>query len=219
MLTRIFTRHSSILRGTLARGWTYRSGQQMSTTQNAEQNKNPTPDNEVSEADKELNDKIAVLTKENNELLEKVSNIQDKYQRTLADRENVRNRLEKQIIDAKQFGIQGFCKDLLEVSDVFRKAIESVPNDKINESNRDLKNLYEGVAMTETQLLTVFRRHGLEQVVPKEGDKFDPSLQEAMFELPPNDNNAPGTVAHIIRKGWTLHSRCIRSAQVGVVKS
>lgn len=41
--------------------------------------------------------------------------LQDKYQRTLADRENVRNRLEKQIIEAKQFGIQGFCKDLLEV--------------------------------------------------------------------------------------------------------
>lgn len=43
-------------------------------------------------------------------------NTQDKYQRTLADRENVRLRLEKQIVDAKQYGIQGFCKDLLEVS-------------------------------------------------------------------------------------------------------
>lgn len=43
-------------------------------------------------------------------------NAQDKYQRTLADRENVRLRLEKQIVDAKQYGIQGFCKDLLEVS-------------------------------------------------------------------------------------------------------
>lgn len=41
--------------------------------------------------------------------------LQEKYQRTLADRENVRNRLEKQITEAKQFGIQGFCKDLLEV--------------------------------------------------------------------------------------------------------
>ncbi|KAK3863369.1 hypothetical protein Pcinc_030856 [Petrolisthes cinctipes] len=216
MLTRIFTRHSSILRSTLARGWTYRSCQQ-----NAAQDKKTTPDNEVSEAEKELNDKIAVLTKENNDLLEKVSDFQDKYQRTLADRENVRKRLEKQILDAKQFGIQGFCKDLLEVSDVFRKAIESVPDDKINEgnnNNRDLKSLYEGVVMTETQLLTVFRRHGLEQVVPKEGDKFDPSLQEAMFELSAPDKT-PGTVAHIIRLGWTLHSRCIRSAQVGVVKS
>ena len=48
-------------------------------------------------------------------LKEILLSLQDKYQRTLADRENVRNRLEKQIIEAKQFGIQGFCKDLLEV--------------------------------------------------------------------------------------------------------
>lgn len=66
--------------------------------------------------------------------------------------------------------------------------------------------------------LQVFRRHGLEQIVPKLGEKFDPSLQEAMFELPLPEQET-GTVAHVIRSGWTLHSRCIRSAQVGVVKN
>jgi hypothetical protein len=40
---------------------------------------------------------------------------QDKYKRALADSENMRRRLMKQIDDAKLFGIQGFCKDLLEV--------------------------------------------------------------------------------------------------------
>lgn len=63
----------------------------------------------------------------------------------------------------------------------------------------------------------VFRRHGLEQIKPVIGEKFDPSQQEAMFELPLPDKK-PGTVAHTVRLGWTLHSRCIRSAQVGVVK-
>lgn len=64
----------------------------------------------------------------------------------------------------------------------------------------------------------VFRRHGLEQILPRIGEKFDPSLQEAMFELPVPEQET-GTVAHVIRTGWTLHSRCIRSAQVGVVKN
>lgn len=40
---------------------------------------------------------------------------QDKYKRSLADGENLRKRLTKQIEDAKLFGIQSFCKDLLEV--------------------------------------------------------------------------------------------------------
>lgn len=44
---------------------------------------------------------------------------QDKYKRALADGENMRRRLTKQIEDAKLFGIQGFCKDLLEVVPVF----------------------------------------------------------------------------------------------------
>ena len=34
----------------------------------------------------------------------------DKYKRSLADFENLRNRMNKQVADAKVFGIQGFCK-------------------------------------------------------------------------------------------------------------
>ena len=45
--------------------------------------------------------------------------LQDKYKRSLADRENVRTRLEKQVQDGKMFGIQSFCKDLLDVSTCF----------------------------------------------------------------------------------------------------
>lgn len=71
--------------------------------------------------------------------------------------------------------------------------------------------------MTLSMNFQVFRRHGLVQITPEMGEKFDPSFQEAMFELPLPDKE-PGTVAHVIRTGWTLHSRCIRSAQVGVVK-
>lgn len=40
---------------------------------------------------------------------------QDKYKRALAENENIRKRLMKQIEEAKLFGIQGFVKDLLEV--------------------------------------------------------------------------------------------------------
>ncbi|KAL7632481.1 UNVERIFIED_CONTAM: hypothetical protein RMT77_017194 [Armadillidium vulgare] len=164
-----------------------------------------------SEIEKELTEKIESLAKE-------VSEYKDKYQRSLADRENLRQRLEKQIQESKQFGIQSFCKDLLEVTDVFRKAIESVPEEKKKEADPVFSSLYDGVVMTETHLISVFRRHGLKQIELKEGEKFDPSVQEAMFEVPVTDGKLPGTVAHVIRPGWKLHERCVRSAQVGVVK-
>ena len=80
--------------------------------------------------------------------------MQDKYKRSLADGENMRRRLSKQIDDAKHFGIQGFCKDLLSVSDILQKATECVPADQIN-SNTHLKNLYQGLTMTEAELQKV----------------------------------------------------------------
>lgn len=79
---------------------------------------------------------------------------QDKYKRSLADTENMRKRLTKQIEDAKLFGIQGFCKDLLSVSDILQKATECVPVDEVK-TNSHLKNLYEGLTMTEAELQKV----------------------------------------------------------------
>ena len=43
-------------------------------------------------------------------LLEWFAQVFDKYRRSLADFENLRNRMNKQVSDAKIFGIQGFCK-------------------------------------------------------------------------------------------------------------
>lgn len=43
----------------------------------------------------------------------------------------MRKRLTKQIEDAKIFGIQSFCKDLLEVSDILGHATEAVPKDQV----------------------------------------------------------------------------------------
>ncbi len=53
---------------------------------------------------------------------------QDNYKRSLAEAENVRKRMTNQINDAKLFGIQGFCKDLLEVKTIFVSSFRSRVN-------------------------------------------------------------------------------------------
>ena len=58
---------------------------------------------DVSETEKALQEKLAEVEEKNSDLL-------DKYRRSLADFENLRNRMNKQVADAKIFGIQGFCK-------------------------------------------------------------------------------------------------------------
>lgn len=106
---------------------------------------------------------------------------QDKYKRALADGENMRQRLTKQIQDAKIFGIQSFCKDLLEVADTLSQATKAVPKEEINNNNPHLKNLFDGVCGIKNSLDQVFRRHGLEIIDPL-NSKFDPNFHEALFQ-------------------------------------
>lgn len=107
--------------------------------------------------------------------------MQDKYKRSLADGENLRQRLNKQIQDAKLFGIQSFCKDLLEVADNLGHATNAVPKDQLNASNPHLTNLYDGLVLTRNSLTQVFRRNGLEPIEPLNA-KFDPNYHEALFQ-------------------------------------
>ncbi|XP_058129936.1 grpE protein homolog, mitochondrial [Anopheles ziemanni] len=171
---------------------------------------------EPTENEKKLSQEVEDLRKEAAELTEKVKSLDDKYKRALAESENIRRRLTKQIDDAKLFGIQGFCKDLLDVADILGHATEAVPKEEVSEKNPHLKNLFEGLSMTRQQLNSVFKRHGLEAVNPL-NEKFNPNLHEALFQQEVA-NVEPNTVVVVSKIGYKLHDRCIRPALVGVAK-
>ena len=86
------------------------------------------------------------------ELKTKSEDLLDKYRRSIAENDNMRKRLTKQIEDAKVFGIQGFCKDLLDVADVLSKAVEA---GEASQAGNDVKDMVEGLRLTQTQLLQV----------------------------------------------------------------
>nr|CAD7407573.1 unnamed protein product [Timema poppensis] len=137
----------------------------------------------------------------------------DKYKRALADSENLRIRLTKQIEDAKLFGIQAFCKDLLEVADILSKATESVPKEEVQESNPHLKSLYEGLTMTEAQLQNF-------------GVHISNKLPSTVIQMTGCDvcqqevqGKQPGTVVVVSKVGYKLHERVVRPALVGVAKT
>nr|XP_034959397.1 grpE protein homolog 1, mitochondrial [Zootoca vivipara] len=157
-----------------------------------------------------------MLIEEKAKLEEQLKEITDKYKRALADAENMRQRTQKLVEEAKLYGIQSFCKDLLEVADVLEKATESVPREELKDENPHLKNLYEGLLMTEVQIQKVFTKHGLMKLNPL-GAKFDPYEHEALFHVP-MEGKEPGTVALVSKVGYKLHGRTLRPALVGVAK-
>nr|XP_033805804.1 grpE protein homolog 1, mitochondrial [Geotrypetes seraphini] len=156
------------------------------------------------------------LMEEKSKLEDRMKELNDKYMRALADTENLRQRSQKLVEEAKLYGIQAFCKDLLEVADILEKATASVPEEEIKNENPHLKNLYEGLVMTEGQIQKVFRKYGILKLNPL-GAKFDPYEHEALFHTPV-EGKEPGTIALVTKVGYKLHERTLRPAVVGVVK-
>ncbi|XP_052705281.1 grpE protein homolog 1, mitochondrial-like isoform X2 [Crassostrea angulata] len=161
---------------------------------------------------------IENLKADGEKLKTEAKDFKDKYMRALAETENVRQRMTKQVSDVRLFGIQGFCKDLLEVADILQQATQSVPEKELQE-NKHLRDLYDGLVMTEAQLQKVFLKHGLEQIIPQKGDKFDPHFHEALFQVPAEDPSMASNVATVEKLGYKLHERTLRPALVGVFKS
>jgi molecular chaperone GrpE len=144
-----------------------------------------------------------------------IAELKDRLLRTAAEGENLRKRMEREKEDALKYGASKFAKDVLTVADNLRRALESAPKTE-GEAAEPVHNLVVGIEATERELLSVFERHGITRVDPK-GQRFDPNLHQAMFEV--QDPNQPsGTVVQVIAAGYVQHGRLLRAAMVGVSK-
>lgn len=144
-----------------------------------------------------------------------LADMKNHYARAIADFRNLQESTKKEVQKAKDFALQKFAKDLLESLDNFALALNAVHEDSLK-NNVEVKNLYEGVDMTRNIFEKTLNRHGIEKIDPI-GEQFDPNQHEATFELPQPDKE-PGTVFHVQQPGYTLNSRVLRPAKVGLVK-
>uniref|UniRef100_A0A8C6QHH8 GrpE protein homolog 1, mitochondrial n=1 Tax=Nannospalax galili TaxID=1026970 RepID=A0A8C6QHH8_NANGA len=160
-----------------------------------------------------LGDKI--LQEEKVKLEDQLRETTETYKRALADTENLRQRSQKLVEEAKLYGIQGFCKDLLEVADILEKATQGVPKEEVSYNSPHLKSLYGGLVMTKVQIQKVFSKHGLLRLDPM-GAKFDPYEHEALFHTPV-EGKEPGTVALVSKVGYK-QGHTMWPALVGAVK-
>nr|XP_014126800.1 grpE protein homolog 2, mitochondrial [Zonotrichia albicollis] len=149
-------------------------------------------------------------------LEEQVRDLTERYRRALADSENVRRRTQKFVEDAKLFGIQSFCRDLVEVADILEKTAESAAGhaEERSDPSPALQKIYEGLSLLEAKLQSVFAKHGLRKMNPV-GGRYDPYEHEIICHVPA-EGVQPGTVALVTQDGYKLHGRTIRHALVGV---
>ncbi|MGE0060485.1 MAG: nucleotide exchange factor GrpE [Xanthobacteraceae bacterium] len=141
--------------------------------------------------------------------------MKDKLLRTLAEMENLRRRTEREVSDARLYGISGFARDVLGVADNMQRAMQALEDEL--RGNESVKVLVEGVELTERELLKVLEKHGVKRFSPL-GEKFDPNMHQAMYEVP-DASAAPGTVAQVIQDGYKIGERVLRPAMVAVFKA
>lgn len=137
--------------------------------------------------------------------------MRDRFMRALADLENNRKRSERDRREAEQYGGSKLARDMLPVYDNLKRALDATTEEQASDS----KALIEGIQLTMREILSVFKKHGIEVISPELGDKFDPQIHQAMFEAPLPGTKA-GEIIQVATEGFFLHERLLRPAQVGV---
>jgi molecular chaperone GrpE len=157
--------------------------------------------------------KVAALV----EALSKESaDYKDKLLRTLADMENLRRRTEREITDTRLYGISAFARDIIAVADNMQRALGALDAELREKADAGTKALLDGVELTERELLKVLEKHGVTKFDPL-GEKFDPNLHQAMYEIP-DPSRPAGTVAQVVQPGYMIGERVLRPALVAVAK-
>jgi molecular chaperone GrpE len=141
----------------------------------------------------------------------------DKLLRTLAEMENLRKRTEREVSDSRLYGIASFARDVLAVADNMHRALETIGPELREAADAKIKALIEGVELTERELLKSLEKNGVKKFSPQ-GEKFDPNVHQAMYEVPTSDQ-PPGQVAHVIQAGYMIGDRVLRPALVAVSKA
>lgn len=140
--------------------------------------------------------------------------LKDQLLRALAEAENTRRRMQKELDDARKYAVSTFAKEVLTVSDNFQRALDSVP--KEGASADTLTQLVTGIEATERQLQAVLERFGIKKIEPL-GQMFDPNYHRVMMEQE-DPSKAPGTVTMVLQAGYMIHDRLLREAMVAVAK-
>ena len=147
---------------------------------------------------------------------EKLKNTEDKLLRSLAELENQRNRFEKDLKEAIDFGGFNFARENLSILDNLQRAYISIKNDGTLKNNKDLDKFLKNIEIIEKDLLSIFKKNKIEKINTFK-KKFDPNFHQAMTEI--EDNKVePGTIVQEIQAGYMFGERLLRPSLVSVSK-
>jgi molecular chaperone GrpE len=151
---------------------------------------------------------------EDNDPASEITSLRERLMRALAETENTRRQGERRAQDAQRYAITNFARELLQVVDNLRRAVDA---DAADPEAKKTGGLIEGVAATDRILTQILNRFGVEEIKALNAP-FDPRKHEAVMETDATEQ-PPGSVAQVLESGYMLHDRLLRPARVVVAKA
>jgi molecular chaperone GrpE len=150
---------------------------------------------------------LAELQTQLAEAQSKAAEYKDGWQRSVAEFQNYRRRVEAEKADSYKIAVGSVIKRYLPILDDIERAMEARPTDL---------PWADGIELIGRKLQTILETEGLKRIEAV-GQKFDPNFHEAI-SLEPTEGVESGTVIAVIRNGYTVGDHVIRPAMVRVAK-
>lgn len=160
-------------------------------------------------ADSQTVEVTSLSPEEMQKLVQEKEQQYDRLLRLQADFENYRKRIQKEQANLIRYGAENALREILPVIDNVERAVESVR--KHDDSNSQLR---EGIELILSQFLNALEKLGV-QPIEAVGQPFDPNKHDALLRVHAPDS-MEGLVVEEVRKGYYLHDKVLRPAQVTV---
>jgi molecular chaperone GrpE len=141
---------------------------------------------------------------------QELSELKDRYLRSLAESENARKRIRQQSDEMVRLQRENLLRELLPVVDNLERAVEAA------RGGGNGKPIVDGVEMVLRSMLDFLKTHGVTQLASI-GQPFDPQRHEAVDQIESSDH-PPNTVVNEFHRGYQIGDRLLRPARVAVTK-
>jgi len=145
---------------------------------------------------------------------DKLNDLNDKYLRLLAENQNLRKNHEQEKEDILKYGSFSFAQQILGLTDNLDRAFQIFKNDEKFKTD-EFKNILSGIEMIEKELQSTLEKNSIKYIDCLD-KPFDPNLHQAIGEK--ESVKSPGTVVKEMQKGYQMHDRLLRPSMVYVSK-
>lgn len=145
------------------------------------------------------------------DLKQKNSDLEDNLLRTQAELQNMNKRHSKEVAGILKYDGQKLATEVLPVLDNLERALDVKADDDAS------KQLKKGIEMVHEHMVKALENNHV-VAIDNAGEKFDPTLSQAVQTVPADDKHAKDTVVQVLQKGYKLEDRVLRPAMVVVAQ-